>query len=92
MILDAELFDFYGNLYSQELSTLQGSIFGDLVFANLVPSQLTLQNCPAAGQHRSFILKSADFSPSGDIAGWRFQEIEGPNRGPEPIQILIVND
>jgi hypothetical protein len=63
--------------------------------AELGRPQLTktflFQNCPVDGQHRSFRFVKTDES-SGGIMGWRYEEEAGPNRGPVPLTVLIIND
>lgn len=67
------------------------------------PRNFVLMNCPQPGMHRSFHFVSADES-GGDIAGWRYEEDDGPNKGNDnylsvvnakrvpPFTILIIND
>ena len=106
MLIDATLLDFDPERreYVQELSTLQahqhrtaGPCSVGPVRLNLgtlraqMPLELTLRNCPEPGQHRSFVLDQVDRS-GGDIAGWRFKEAPGPNRGARPLSVLLIND
>ena len=66
------------------------------------PQSMTIINIPKEGQQRSFTLVGFDVS-GGDVAGWRYTECDGPNRGRswedghppktvEPICVLIIND
>jgi len=62
-----------------------------------------LQDCPMPGMHRLFSLVGSDKSGE-DIAGWRYEEIAGPNKGNtsykdpgravpcQPLTVLIIND
>lgn len=102
MLLDANQFDFSPERreYVQELSTLQAHqhrtarpcSVGPLRGFQVVHRELTLQNCPELGQHRSFTLTQIDKS-GGDVAGWRFRECRGPNcDDDDPLQVLLIND
>lgn len=66
------------------------------------PRNFVLKNCPQDGMHRSFHLKNVDRSGE-DIAGWRYVEDAGPNKGRDfrnpgsprevpPFTVLIIND
>lgn len=69
------------------------------------PPQRTfyMRNCPEPGMGRCFHLVGTDES-GGDVAGWRYEEDDGPNKGntsfknpgnPErcpPLQVVIIND
>ena len=67
------------------------------------PPHFLLKDCPQPGMHRSFHFVKADKS-GGDIAGWRYEEDNGPNKGNDsyrnpgnakripPFTILIIND
>lgn len=67
------------------------------------PRNFVLENCPQLGMHRSFHFVNHDES-GGDIAGWRYEEDNGPNKGNDsyrnpgsvkavsPFTILIIND
>lgn len=68
----------------------------------VVYSQFLLQNCPEPGMHRTFGFKKVDDS-GGDVAGWRYEEANGPNKGRhyrnggtgtacKPLTVLIIND
>lgn len=66
-------------------------------------STFYMRNCPEPGMGRCFHLVGTDQS-GGDIAGWRFEEDDGPNKGntsfkdpanPQPcppLQVVIIND
>ena len=95
MQLDAKQFGFDPETrqYCEEVSTLQ--LPG-------IPQTILLRNAPKEGQHRSFRCVGTDDN-GGDIAGWRFEEEEGPNRGRSweeghppktvtPLSILLIND
>ncbi len=67
-----------------------------------LPRSFTLENCPEDGMHRSFHFTDADLS-GGDVAGYRYEEDSGPNRGrswkdghpPKAVpvlKVLIIND
>ena len=67
------------------------------------PSSFYFKNCPLPGMGRCFKMTEPDVS-GGDIAGWRWTEEAGPNRGntsylnpsrPEacpPFTVLVIND
>lgn len=74
----------------------------DLQLKSAPPRTITLNNVPKEGQGRSFTFVGTDES-EGDIAGWRFEEMAGPNKGwswenghpPKavpPLRVLIIND
>lgn len=66
------------------------------------PSSFTLQNVPEEGMHRTFRFVDVDLS-GDDVVGWRYEEMDGPNKGrswsqrhpPKEvpvIRVLIIND
>jgi len=66
------------------------------------PSTVLLVNCPKEGQHRTLHATEPDFNGE-DIAGYKYEEDEGPNKGrcweqghpPKsvpPITLLLIND
>lgn len=109
MVLDAQKFDRTnaethkldpdGSHYVQEISML--NIPGIPEVTGL--HSFMLKNCPEPGMHRLFRLVGVDKS-GGDIAGWRYEEVNGPNKGndsyrnpgnPQQIPaftVLIIND
>lgn len=99
MLIDADKFHFDSRdsdpLYVAEISELELGPRG-------VPRNFTLFNCPKPGMSRSFSWVDTDYS-GGDIAGWRYEEVAGPNRGlswedghpPKKVpilKVLIIND
>lgn len=95
MILDANKFTVSSDdgTYVAEISDLQ---------LRCAPVSFTLNNCPKPGMHRSFRTVGVDES-GGDIAGWRYEEVDGPNKGrswdggsPQKsipiLKALIIND
>lgn len=93
MILDANKFTLDGDTYVAEISELR---------MRCAPVSFTLSNCPKPGMSRSF--RSTGVDESGeDIAGWRYEEVDGPNNGlswdggshPKSVpvlKVLIIND
>ena len=87
-------------LYVAEAAEL--GLFGT-INPRVPPRNFLLLNCPDEGQHRTFSLVDTDMS-GGDIAGWRYEEDAGPNKGNtswcdhgrakacEPYRVLIIND
>lgn len=66
------------------------------------PRDFLMANCPVKGMNRAFRADRTDMS-GGDIAGWRYVEADGPNKGNtswqgepsvvcEPYRVLIIND
>jgi hypothetical protein len=55
------------------------------------PSSFTLNNCPKEGQQRTFKFVKTDHS-GGDIAGWKYEEEDGQNKGRQMLKVLIIND
>ena len=87
MLLDAERLDFDPERreYVQEMSQLKGLL-------QSIPRELTLTNCPEPGMHRSFQMDDVDKS-GGDVAGWRYEEVPGPNRLRKTrLRVLLIND
>ena len=101
MLLNANQFDFSPERreYVQDLSTLLGQGLArpragpcSVRPVTQMHRELTLRDCPDLGQHRGFTLTRIDKS-GGDIAGWRFQECQGPNCDDDnPLRVLLIND
>ena len=91
MLIAADLFDYDADRreYVQDISMI--SIEPGQALPWGAPHEFTLTDCPEPGMHRSFVRKRTDWS-GGDVAGWRYQELPGPNRGPRPLEVLIIND
>jgi len=89
MLIAADLFDYDADRreYTQEISLLASKE----AIPHGVPHGFTLTNCPESGMCRTFVHKRTDWSGE-DVAGWRFQELPGPNRGPVSLKVLIIND
>lgn len=86
-MIDAKHFDFDSEkqAYVQELSMLHRA-------NGRCPNRtFTLSNCPEEGMHRSFRQVKVDWSGE-DIAGWWYEEFPGPNCGPVPLKVLLIND
>ena len=69
----------------------------------LRPSSFTITDIPEKGQHRTFKYVETDFSNDGDVAGWHYEEMDGPNKGRlwaeghpphlvSILRVLIIND
>ena len=86
MLLDADHFNYDAEKreYVQEASQLRGELHS-------VPREFTLTNCPEPGMSRSFRQSRVDTS-GGDVAGWWFEELPGPNRGAVSLKVLLIND
>jgi len=96
VILNADQFEFLPDerCYTEELSLLNSWRLGIGVTGIVVENYLTLLNCPEPGMQRSFRCVRIDRS-GDDIAGWRFDEMPGPNRSGDAahrLNVLIIND
>lgn len=90
MLLNASLFEFQpeNKTYCEEISLLGRKC--ESLSLILRPSAIfTMRDCPRPGMHRSFQFAGVDRS-GGDIAGWRFEEMAGPNHS--GLKVLIIND
>jgi hypothetical protein len=91
MLLTVDLFDFNPETktYCEELSVLQHKLGGRVGPICGAPAAFIMRDCPEPGMYRSFTLSHVDRS-GGDIAGWNYTELEGPNHS--GLKVLIIND
>ena len=93
-----------GSEFIIEIAELQHTTDDEAIYRFTSPPRgFALWNCPLPGMYRSFHFVKADKS-GGDIAGWRFEEDNGPNKGNDsylnsgnvkripPFTVLIIND